>query len=243
MLIRPHDAGTEAEAKALLNRHQFGLLIAPGLGRELPVVVPTHVVYDGAHHIRLHLARPNPIWQALAENTRCMFTVVAPFTYVPTSWEAVPGTAPEWGIPTSHYATVQLRCTARITDDEAEIRRILAEQLHVMQPDEPYGDPTSPDVPYSHRTSPDPWARAHHRRRDREAQVRRRRRRRRSHPGHRRLRPTARPGRRRSPRPPPPPTPTVELMPAGGAAPSARSLAPVGQRAKVVRGCGELLRL
>ena len=105
-------------------------------------------MYDGAHHIRLHLARPNPIWQALTENTRCMFTVVAPFTYVPTSWEAPPGTAPEWGIPTSHYATVQLRCTARITDDEAEIRRVLAEQLRVMQPDEPYGDPTSPDAPY-----------------------------------------------------------------------------------------------
>ena len=148
MLIRPYDAGTEAEAKTLLDRHRFGLLIAPGHGRELPVVVPTHAVYDGVHHIRLHLARPNPIWQALTENTRCMFTVVAPFTYVPTSWEAPAGTAPEWGIPTSHYATVQLRCTARITDDEAEIRAILGEQLRVMQPDEPYGDPTSPDAPY-----------------------------------------------------------------------------------------------
>ena len=60
VLIRPHDAN-EAEAKALLDRNRFGLLIAPGHVRELPVVVPTHAVYDGAHLIRLHLARPNPI--------------------------------------------------------------------------------------------------------------------------------------------------------------------------------------
>jgi transcriptional regulator len=148
MLIRPHDAGTEQEWKALLARHRFGLLIAPGRDRELPVVVPTHVAYDGRDRIRLHLARPNPIWMALDVNPACMFTVVSAFTYVPTSWEAPPGTAPEWGIPTSHYATVQLECTARITDDETEIRQILSEQLGVMQPDQPYGDPTSQDAPY-----------------------------------------------------------------------------------------------
>lgn len=148
MLIRPHDAGTEQEWRALLDHHRFGLLIAPGRDRELPVVVPTHVAYDGRDRIRLHLARPNPIWPALQVNPVCMFTVVAAFTYVPSTWEAPPGTPPEWGIPTSHYATVQVACTARITDDETEIREILAEQLGRMQPDEPYGDPTSQEAPY-----------------------------------------------------------------------------------------------
>jgi hypothetical protein len=33
MVIRPHDAGTEEEWKALLDRHRFGLLIAPGRDR------------------------------------------------------------------------------------------------------------------------------------------------------------------------------------------------------------------
>jgi transcriptional regulator len=148
MLIRPHDAGTEDEWKAMLDQHRFGLLIAPGRERELPVVVPTHVAYDGHERIRLHLARPNPMWRALDANPLCMFTVIAAFTYVPTAWEAPTGAAPEWGIPTSHYATVQLTCTARITDDETQIRQILAEQLGVMQPDQPYGDPTSHDAPY-----------------------------------------------------------------------------------------------
>ena len=148
MLIRPHDAGTEQEWKALLDRHRFGLLIAPGHDRELPVVVPTHVAYDGRDRIRLHLARPNPVWRALDVNPVCMFTVVAAFTYVPTSWEAPIGTAPAWGIPTSHYATVQLRCIARIIDDVGGIRQILSDQLGLMQPDEPHGDPTSEDAPY-----------------------------------------------------------------------------------------------
>lgn len=150
MLIRPHDApqDDEREWRDLVARHPFGTLIAPGTDRELPVVVPTHAHFDGDRTIRLHLARPNPVWQALSENPRCLFVVTAAVTYVPTSWEAPPGTDPHWGIPTSHYATAQLDCTATITDDQDHIRRILAGQLATMQPDDPYGDPTRPDAPY-----------------------------------------------------------------------------------------------
>jgi len=130
VLIRPHDAATnDDEWRNLLHAHPFGTLIAPGTARELPVVVPTHVHFDGNNTIRLHLARPNPVWPALRENPRCLFVVVAAVTYVPTSWEAPTGTPPEWGIPTSHYAAVELDCTATITDDPADIRRYLADQL------------------------------------------------------------------------------------------------------------------
>lgn len=151
MLIRPHDAPIDPdnEWRELVARHPFGTLIAPGERRDLPVVVPTHISFDGARTIRLHLARPNPVWKALVENSRCLFVVTAPFTYVPTSWEAEPGTAPEWGIPTSHYATAQLDCTASVTDDPAEIRRYLSQQLATMQPDEPFGSPLEPDAPYA----------------------------------------------------------------------------------------------
>ncbi len=41
--------------------------------------------------------------------------------------EAPPGTAPEWGIPTSHYAAVQMDCTATISDDTGDIRATLAD--------------------------------------------------------------------------------------------------------------------
>jgi transcriptional regulator len=151
MLIRSHDAPVEPdrEWRDLVARHPFGHLVAPGRDRDLPVVVPTHIQFDGDRTIRLHLAKPNPVWPALTENPRCMFVVTAPVTYVPTSWEAPPGTDAHWGIPTSHYASVQLACTASITDDTGQIRRYLAAQLATMQPDEPYGDPLDPEVPYT----------------------------------------------------------------------------------------------
>jgi transcriptional regulator len=149
MLIRPHDAALDdQEWRDLVSATPFGLLIAPGKDRELPVVVPTHVHFDGHQSIRLHLAKVNPVWPALAENSRCMFAVTAAVTYVPTAWEAEPGTAPEWGIPTSHYASVQLDCTASTTDDTDTIRAYLADQLSTMQPDDRYGDPRSADAPY-----------------------------------------------------------------------------------------------
>lgn len=56
MLIRPHDAATnDDEWRNLLHAHPFGTLIAPGTDRDLPVVVPTHVHFDGNTTIRLHL--------------------------------------------------------------------------------------------------------------------------------------------------------------------------------------------
>jgi transcriptional regulator len=150
VLIRPHDAARDdQEWRDLLSAHPFGHLIAPGVDRELPVVVPTHVHFDGDRTIRLHLARPNPVWPALRENARCLFVVTAAVAYVPTSWEAPPGTAPEWGIPTSHYASVHLDCTATMTDEPDDIRRYLADQLATMQPDEPYGSPLDPAIPYT----------------------------------------------------------------------------------------------
>lgn len=152
MLVRPHDAPfDEQEWRDLIAAHPFGTLIAPGRDRDLPIVVPTHVHFDGDRELRFHLARPNPVWRALVENPRCLFVVTAAVAYSPTSWEAEPGTDPHWGIPTSHYATAQLDCTARFTDDEDEIRNTLADQLATMQPDEPYGDPRLPDAPYADR--------------------------------------------------------------------------------------------
>ena len=150
MLIRRHDSpiDPEREWRDLFLAHPFGTLIAPGIDRDLPVVVPTHVHFDGEHEILLHLAKANPVWKALRENPRCMFSVVTAVTYVPTSWEAPPGTDPSWGIPTSHYASVQLDCTASPTEDQGELRKYLRHQLATMQPNEPFGDPLDEDAPY-----------------------------------------------------------------------------------------------
>ena len=143
MLVHPWDAPIDdAEWRTWLSAHDFGQLIVPGRDRDLPVVVPTHFVYDGALTVRLHLARPNPVWAALAERPRALLTVVDDYAYVPASWQAEPGTPPEEGIPTSYYATVQLSCDVRVTDDREEEAAILREQMAHFEPDGGYVVPS-----------------------------------------------------------------------------------------------------
>jgi transcriptional regulator len=142
VLVHPWDAPLDDEEwRGFLLRHDFGQLIAPGDGRDLPVVVPTHFLYDGATTVRLHLARPNPVWAALAERPRGLLTVVDDYTYVPAGWQAAPGTPPELGIPTSYYATVQLACDVRVVDDPAEKAAILAAQMAHFEPAGDYAEP------------------------------------------------------------------------------------------------------
>ncbi len=150
LLIRPHDATVdpEREWREFMSSQSFGHLIVPGAHRDLPVVVPTPFAFDGHDALFLHLSKANPVWAALFENPRCLFVTTAAVTYVPTSWEAEPGTDPKWGIPTSHYASVHAGCTAQLLDDDLEIRRVLAAQLALMQPAEEYGDPLDADAPY-----------------------------------------------------------------------------------------------
>ncbi|HVQ91634.1 MAG TPA: FMN-binding negative transcriptional regulator [Mycobacteriales bacterium] len=148
MLVHPWDAPLDdAEWRDWLrDGHDFGEIIAVGRDRDLPIVVPTHFVYDGNRTVRLHLARPNPIWAALAERPRALLTVVGDYTYVPSAWGAAPGTPPELGIPTSYYATVQLGCDVRITD-AAETLEILRVQLGHF---EPAGGYLPPDPEHDH---------------------------------------------------------------------------------------------
>jgi transcriptional regulator len=139
VLVHPWDAALDdAEWRSwLAGGHDFGELIAPGRERDLPVVVPTHFVYDGDRTVRLHLARPNPVWEALDERPRAMLTVIGDYTYVPAEWGAAPGTDPQLGIPTSYYATVQLSCDVRIAE-AAETAEILRQQMAHFEPNGRY---------------------------------------------------------------------------------------------------------
>lgn len=131
MLIHRHDAPlSEDEWREFLRTHDFGELIAPGGGRDLPVVVPAHFLWDGATEVVLHLARANPAWEALAERPRALLSVFGAYTFIPGHWNQ-----DEYGVPTSYYAAVQLACDARVTDDEAEIARILERLLDHFQPE------------------------------------------------------------------------------------------------------------
>jgi transcriptional regulator len=152
VLVHPWDAPLDDdEWRSWLLRHDFGQLIAPGDGRDLPIVVPTHFLYDGATTIRLHLARPNPVWAALQERARALLTVVDDYTYVPSDWQAAPGTPPELGIPTSYYATVQLSCDVQVLDDAAETTEILRAQLAHFEPAGGYLEPDAAHELYRRR--------------------------------------------------------------------------------------------
>ena len=131
VLIHRHDAAlSDDEWHAFLADHDFGELIVPGRERDLPIVVPTHFIYDGDRTVLLHLATPNPVWDALTERPRALLSVFGAYAYVAGHWNQ-----DEYGVPTSYYAAVQLACDAEVIDDPAGIAAILERQLAHFQPE------------------------------------------------------------------------------------------------------------
>ena len=149
MLIHRHDAAYSTdEWRTFLASRDFGELVAGGRGREVPVIVPTHFIYDGDTTVRLHLARPNPVWEAIAENPLAVISVYGDYTYIPTAWNANAGVPPEHGVPTSYYAAVQLIVRCRVVDDPAELATLLTAQLEHFQPEGGHAPVTPGAAPY-----------------------------------------------------------------------------------------------
>ncbi len=147
MLIHRHDEPlSDAEWHAFLTEHDFGELIAPGVGRDLPIVVPAHFIYDGDKTVLLHLAKPNPVWDALAERPRALLSVFGAYTYIPGHWNQ-----DEYGVPTSYYAAVQLACDTEVIDDSAQVAAILERQLAHFQPEGKHAPVEPGDNPYGNR--------------------------------------------------------------------------------------------
>jgi len=146
MLIHRWDAAIdETEWRDFVRAQGFGHLIAPGRDRDYPVVVPTQFVLiepDGASDvILLHLARPNPIWEALEENPHVVMSVAGDWAFIPSSWKVTGDEDPARGIPTTYYAAVQLCGTAQVLSDPEETAAVLRQQLAVIQPEERVVDP------------------------------------------------------------------------------------------------------
>ncbi|MEU6825893.1 FMN-binding negative transcriptional regulator [Streptomyces atriruber] len=140
MLIRPWDAAhSDAEWQQWLAAHDFGQLGVNGLPGEPPHVQPLHFAYEAEHgthgRVLTHLARPNPLWHALEADPEVLLSVVDDYVYVPGPWQAPPDIPSEHGVPTSFYAAVQLRCTARVVDDPEEKADILNRQVGHFQPE------------------------------------------------------------------------------------------------------------
>jgi transcriptional regulator len=140
MLIHGVDRGREDEWRAFLGRHPFGQLVAGGRDRAVPVVVPTQYLLAD-DEVVVHLARPNPIWAAIAENPTVMLSVAGDWSFIPSAWKAVGDEDPRLGIPTTYYAGVQLTGVAAVVDGPAAVAALLREQLGGFQPDVDIADP------------------------------------------------------------------------------------------------------
>jgi transcriptional regulator len=150
MIIRPSDrALSDEEWRALLREQDFGTLIAPGSGRDLPIVSPSHFAYDGKETVLLHFVRDNPVWAALTERPVAILSVVADYAYIPSYVNAGEEAPQEWGVPTSYYATVQLRCDARIVDRPADLAELLTHLLDHFQPEGRHQPVEAGDNPYA----------------------------------------------------------------------------------------------
>ncbi len=142
MLIHPWDAAmSEHEWVGFVRAQGFGHLVAAGRDRDVPIVVPTQFALTSPTQVLLHLARPNPIWAAIAQNPLVLLSIAGDWSYVPTAWKAIGDEDPRLGVPTTYYAAVQLVAAARIVDVAEDKAAILRAQLAVTEPGSGAADP------------------------------------------------------------------------------------------------------
>ena len=144
MYSAPVDATLgEAEWRPFVEANPFGHLVAPGRGRDVPVVVPTQFGLDG-DTVWLHLVRANPIFAALDEYPRVVLSVATDWAFIPSSWKAIEGEDPRLGIPTTYYGAVQLTGTATVWREHevpGSVAGVLRRQLQAFQPGLAVADP------------------------------------------------------------------------------------------------------
>ena len=134
MLIRDQDAGIgDAEWQDFVQSHDFGQLAACGKNREIPVIVPTHFVFKPPTRVILHLAKDNPVWEALSENPMAVMSVVGAYTYIPSDVNGGRSEPTNYGVSTSYYGAVQLIGNCTILDGH-DLTEILNSQLAHFDP-------------------------------------------------------------------------------------------------------------
>jgi transcriptional regulator len=127
----PHFVETRPDVlHALIRAHPLGLLVSNGTNGPIANPVPFLLDADAGSHgrLRAHLAKANPQWRSISENTEMPVLVVFQGTdsYVTPSWYE---TKRETGkvVPTWNYAVVQVRGRARIVDDKEWLAGQIAE--------------------------------------------------------------------------------------------------------------------
>ncbi|MGP4017954.1 FMN-binding negative transcriptional regulator [Saccharopolyspora sp. 5N708] len=148
MLVHPWDSALDDQEwqQWLTDGHDFGQLVAVDPDRR-PIVQPVHFVFDD-DRVLLHLARPNPIWRALEHDPRCLLSIVDDYAFIPGPWRTEADAPPTSGVPTSHYASVQLSGTAELVDDPDAKAALLQRQIEHFQPAGGTAEVTAHDGPF-----------------------------------------------------------------------------------------------
>lgn len=127
----PHFVETRLDVlHALIRAHPLGLLVSNGTDGPIANPLPFLLDADAGPHgrLRAHLAKANPQWRTISENTEIPVLVVfqGAESYVTPSWYQ---TKRETGkvVPTWNYAVVQVRGRARIVDDKEWLAGQIAE--------------------------------------------------------------------------------------------------------------------
>ena len=127
----PHFVETRPDVlHALIRAHPLGLLVSNGTDGPIANPLPFLLDADAGPHgrLRAHLAKANPQWRSISENTEMPVLVVfqGADSYVTPSWYE---TKRETGkvVPTWNYAVVQVRGRARIVDDKEWLAGQIAE--------------------------------------------------------------------------------------------------------------------
>jgi transcriptional regulator len=136
---RPLD---DEEWRSFVAAQGFGHLVAIGMGRDAPVVVPTQFVLDG-DEVLCHVAAANPVLGALAERPAGVLSVAGDWAFVPSSWKAIDEEDPRLGVPTTYYAAVQLGGPVDVVEEPVALAAVLRRQLGVLQPEVDIEDPGS----------------------------------------------------------------------------------------------------
>jgi transcriptional regulator len=135
----------EDEWRPFVEAQGFGHFVAPGVGLEYPVVVPTQFVLEGSE-VLAHFAAPNPVLGALADEPRALLSVAGDWAFIPSDWKVIGDEDPALGIPTTYYAAVQLRGRAKVYEAPAAVAGVLRRQLGAIQPGTPIADPEEAHV-------------------------------------------------------------------------------------------------
>lgn len=147
MLIRPHDAATDdSQWCDFVAGQGFGHLAVSGDGL-VPVVVPTQFVLAD-DIVLLHLAKANPIFEAIEATPHAVLSVAGDWAYIPGAWKAIGAEDPALGIPTTYYAAVQMIGRVEVIDEPNALAAILRRQLADVEPAD--GGLADPDVHRSH---------------------------------------------------------------------------------------------